>query len=312
MGGGNYHFLAGSLLPILSKVEGLHSEYTYIHRIILNSDTIHSAYSHISVNTMMEGLTADVEGSTQAEYSKFLFLGDSLLELWLAYTKNDGFNVGAIEENKSLVNAHHDGSFNNFFRLTPLYHNSAFFHAFPYALNLGRSGWRVQDWKGILHQSSPQTNETRSFLDNLLATSSSSYNVLVIEIGANNIGKQDPDILFEDFLSLLSNIHSFFPLCSILLLSILPHPTESTHSHIMNEIDYVNHLLYNHISNLHNHTDSLYLHYADITSYFCQSNGSVDKVYFNRDRLHLSAEGYHALHRAILDSLSVCHLLPSV
>ena len=95
------------------------------------------------------------------------------------------------------------------------YCNTLFYEAFPKALNLGRSGWTIENWITAIKGGDPVITKLAEM---------AYHDQIIIELGANNIpnSKQDASDILASMLELISLLRITFPHCKLKLLSILP------------------------------------------------------------------------------------------
>ena len=164
---------------------------------------------------------------------------------------------------------------------------SLFYQAFPNALNVGRSGWRVEQWsEAIRGEDAVLTKASRSGI----------HRYIVVEIGANNIHNTDPQTLVSLIVEMLNLLRGLFPHARILLLAVFPRPIGR---HFLAErIEETNQLLRTRFASDGTSTEDSSVRFFNINRcFYCGKE--VDPSAFYSDRLHLNCHGYYLLESAI-------------
>ena len=223
--------------------------------------------------------------------SCLLFLGDSLLELWLCERARESSEPTVRtdcrwrqERQSDISDAEAAGDFSS---SSEVLRSSLFYQAFPNALNAGRSGWRVEEWSAAIR-----------FRDRVLSKAATlgHHTHIFVEIGANNIHYTDPPALVGLIVELTGLLHQLFPSCKILLLSVLPRPIGR---HFLAErIEETNRLLYERFTTNRTPDEAAYISFFDISRHFYLGN-EVDRRAFHYDRLHLNRHGYTIFEAAL-------------
>lgn len=228
---------------------------------------------------------------TTDNYSDFLFLGDSLLELWLCERARDSAEailrtdcLWRQEHQMEISDAEAAGDFSS---SSVSLRSSLFFQAFPNALNVGRSGWRVEEWSRAIR-----------YKDRVLSKAASigRHKYIFVEIGANNIHDTEPPALVGLIAELVGLLHQLFPKCKILLLSVLPRPIGR---HVLaDRIEETNKLMYERFTAIRPAGEASYVLYFDINQRFYLGR-EVDRRAFHHDKLHLNRHGYTIFEEAL-------------
>ena len=172
------------------------------------------------------------------------------------------------------------------------YCNTLFYKAFPTALNIGRSGWTIEEWTHTINNGDPLIAKLAEL---------EYHTQIIIELGANNV--HDTRRSAEDLLTLMLDLFSLlrktFPKSKLKLLSILPRYYPEYYKGHQERITAINQAFQLYFKD---HADEA--EYMDVTSYF-NMNGEKEAniVMFMPDHLHLSCDiGYAAFERAIKQS----------
>lgn len=224
------------------------------------------------------------------DFSKVLFLGDSLLELWLCYRPGERrasigkcFDVveGIRADLYNLADLHIDCAGRS---RSSAYCLSEFARSFPNALMLARSGWSADTWLRLM-----QSDD--ALLELLKRQCYHEY--AVVEIGTNSINQAPSDILAL-IEALLQELQEHLPVAKTMLLSVLPR----SHAQFNAKIVELNALLAREISG---HS---FVRFCDVTHAFMRDDAVLHSA-FIEDGLHLSASGYALFERAIMECMAM-------
>jgi lysophospholipase L1-like esterase len=217
-----------------------------------------------------------VPSEGEASFSSFLFIGDSHFEFWLCFKADDAdenFDSCQWRAGNTLDNNELKGEFTS----DSMYAQSLFYKSFPKALNIGRAGWKIEDWIFALHDK-----------DELLMRLSKLHfhQFIFIQLGANNMRDPSVEHTEQSYIELIKILHRTFPTSKIVLLSILPRPFPA----IDGRIRKLNSVLQAKYGN----KQLPYLLYYDITTSFYRNEKIIEEA-FRADGLHLSRTGYNIL-----------------
>lgn len=235
--------------------------------------------------------------ATQDAYREFMFLGDSLFEYWMCYrpldTADKGTDMRCVDFMDTYyarpltlpVNCKSAAGSNS------QYCGSSFQKAFPEALNLGRHGWRIDQWVAPLKYGDALTAR--------MAAIGKAYKYVVIQLGANNIrGATDAAYVREsvrDLHELLQLLHAILPHVQIILLSTLPRVFVDVNKAI---IDFNAHVKASFV----NAKYYPYMQYVDVTQHFLDGNGNVMQSAY-QDDTHLNTYGYAVFEEALKSNI---------
>lgn len=169
------------------------------------------------------------------------------------------------------------------------YCNTLFYEAFPKALNLGRSGWTIENWITAIKGGDPVITKLAEM---------AYHDQIIIELGANNIpnSKQDASDILASMLELISLLRTTFPHCKLKLLSILPRDYPRQYRELKEKTVAANKALQLYFRK---HADEA--EFADVTSYFFAKDKREPNIQmYMPDHLHLSCnKGFAAFETAI-------------